>query len=95
MAAYLIALAKVKDPEKLKEYAAGASPTIAAYGGEPIVRGAVKTVLAGEHDGDIVFVAKFDSVEDTKAWYNSPEYQKMIPARSQALDPTFVVIEEL
>lgn len=94
MAAFLIAISTVKDPAKLQEYGAQAGPTIGEFGGAPVARGAVKEVLAGSSGADIAFVAKFPSVERAHEWYNSDAYQKCVPIREQAMDATFVVIEE-
>jgi uncharacterized protein (DUF1330 family) len=94
MAAYLIAHSRIKDQAKLQEYAAAAGPTIAAFGGAPVARGKVATVLVGEHTGDIAFIAKFPDVQTVRNWYNSPAYQALIPVRQQGIEPTFIVIEE-
>lgn len=93
MPAYLIAISAVKDPEKLAEYAAGAGPTLAQFEGKPIARGEVKEVLAGKSDGQIAIVVEFPSAEKAHAWYHSDVYQKLIPTRDQAIDPTFLVVE--
>lgn len=94
MAAFLIALSAIKDPEKLKDYAAAAGPTFAPFEGTPIARGGVKEVLAGASAAQIAVVVKFPSADQAHAWYNSDAYQQCIPLRDQAIDPTFVVIEE-
>lgn len=94
MAAYLIAHSKVKNAERLAEYASKAGPTIGAHGGQVVARGKVAEVLAGSHDGTIALIAKFPDAAAAHAWYNSPEYQATIPIRTEALEPTFVVIEE-
>lgn len=93
MPAYLIAISAIKDPEKLAEYAAGAGPTFAPFEGKPIARGAVKEVLAGRSDGQVAVVVEFPSAEKAHAWYHSDAYQKLVPIRDQAIDPTFIVIE--
>jgi uncharacterized protein (DUF1330 family) len=94
MAAYLIAHAKIKDPAKLQEYAAAAGPTLAAFGGAPVARGKVAAVLAGQHQGDTTLIVKFPDVQSAKNWYNSPAYQALIAIRDQAIEPTFVLLEE-
>lgn len=94
MAAYLIAFVKIKDATKFQEYAAAAGPTIAAAGGAVVARGKVVEMLAGELNVDSSLVAKFDSVEAAKAWYQSADYQALIGLRDQALSATFTLIEE-
>lgn len=94
MAAYLIAHVKVKDPAKMQEYGAQAGATFAAFGGAPMVRGKVVEVLAGAHGGQAALIAKFPDAKSAHDWYHSPAYQALIPLRDEAMEPTFVVIEE-
>ena len=63
MAAYLIAVNKVIDQEKMQEYAAGAGPTLASAGAKVLVRGAVAETLAGDLSGDIALVIEFPDIE--------------------------------
>ncbi len=94
MAAYLIAFVKVKDPQKMQEYAAQAGATFAAFGGTPVARGKVVEVLAGTHNGQASLIARFPDASAAHNWYHSPAYQALIPLRDEAAEPTFVVIEE-
>ena len=50
---------------------------LVAYGG---IQG-----LEGEAPDGVVMV-EFDTVEDAKAWYNSPEYQAALPYRKKCGD---------
>ncbi len=94
MAAYLVVLAKIKNPEKQQEYSAAAGPTLAAAGGTPVARGKVKHILAGTCNADVALIAKFPDAAAAHAWYQSPAYQALIAVRDQAMEPTFVVFEE-
>ena len=94
MAAYMIAHVTVKNPEKLQEYASQAGPTFAPFGGAPIARGKVVEVLTGAHAGHSALIAKFPDAQAARDWYNSPAYQALIPVRDEAIDATFVLIEE-
>ena len=94
MAAYFIALVKVKDAAKLQEYATAAGPTLVAAGGTVVTRGKVAAVLAGQHNAQNCLIAKFVDASAVTNWYNSPAYQALIAVRDQALEPTFLVIEE-
>jgi uncharacterized protein (DUF1330 family) len=95
MAAYFIAFAKIKDPAKMTQYAQAAGPTIAAAGGTVVARGKFVEALAGNMSADSSLIAKFDSATAARAWYQSADYQKLIPLRDEALTATFVVIEEI
>lgn len=94
MAAYLIAFVKVKDAQKMQEYAAQAGATFAPFGGAPLFRGKVVEILAGQHDGQASLVAKFPDAKSAHDWYHSPAYQALVPLRDQAAEPTFFVVEE-
>ncbi len=94
MAAYLIAFAKVKDPKKREEYSAAAGPTLLAAGATVVSRGKVVGTLVGQLDAETCFIAKFPSVEAARRWYDSPEYQALLPVREQGMTPTFVLSED-
>lgn len=94
MAAYVIAFATVKDATKMQEYAGAAVPTAVAAGGEVVARGKVVDTLAGSFRAERCVVVKFESAAAARAWYESPEYQRLIPVREQGMTPDFVLIEE-
>ncbi len=94
MAAYFIGFAKLKDAGKAQEYSAKAGPTIGPAGGSLVGRGKLAEVLAGQFDANSCLIVKFASVDAAKAWYNSPAYQVLVPLRDEAINSTFVLIEE-
>ena len=94
MAAYLIALVKIKDPVKLQEYGAAALPTLTAFGGAPIARGKIASVLVGQHHADTALIVKFPDAQTARNWYKSPAYQALIPLRDSGIEPTFLLLEE-
>lgn len=94
MSAYVIALATIKNPEKLQEYGAIAGPSIKAAGGELISAARVSETLAGSFDKDRAVMIRFPDAETARAWYNSETYQSAIPIREQAMDATFILAED-
>lgn len=94
MSASVVVHVEVKDPAKFQEYAAKAPATVAAHQGEFTVRGKVAEVFCGRHSHKQAVVIRFPSVEAARAWYNSPEYQALIPNRDAAADMTFICLEE-
>ncbi len=93
MPAYFVAISKVKDQEKLQEYAAQAGPTLGAHGAKVLARGGIAEALVGTKSGDAVLVAEFPSADAIRTWYNSPEYQAAIPTREKAMDANFLIVE--
>ncbi len=94
MSAFVVVHVKVNDPEKFKVYGQSARPTVAAHGGEFFLRGKVDSVLAGEHNHDTTLVIKFPDQDAIQKWYNSPEYQALIPNRNEAADMIFISCNE-
>jgi uncharacterized protein (DUF1330 family) len=91
MAAYVVVQGTVKDADKMKEYAAGAGPTVVSHGGEVVVRGPSE-VLAGSSEHELLVLLKFPSRQAAVDWYNSDEYQALLPTRLAAMDSIFKVV---
>ncbi len=68
----------------LKQYQSIALPLIEKYGGRPIARGKAVARLAGCCDWAVGSILRFPDLDSVRAWYNDPEYQKVIPMRNQA-----------
>ncbi|MDA1089940.1 MAG: DUF1330 domain-containing protein [Proteobacteria bacterium] len=73
--AYIIsAYNAINDPDKLKAYAEGAGPAVAAFGGKFLARSGNVTTLEGNEKLRAVII-EFESVEKAKECYNSDAYQ--------------------
>ena len=81
MACFTIGHITVTNMEGYKEYAAQVPGTLAQYGGEYLVRGGHATDVEGQMPGDRHVVLKFADRAAAERWYNSPEYQKILPIR--------------
>ena len=92
MPAYVIVGATPKDPEKQKAYAAAVPQTLKLYGGELVAVGPVEQ-LHGDFDYLSQVILKFASKEAAKTWYNSAEYQALIPNRNEGMTSQFQLIE--
>lgn len=72
--AYLIVASKISDPEAFKAYMATAPASIAAAGGEYLVRGGAMDVLEGDWRPARITVLRFPSMAQARAWYDGPGY---------------------
>ncbi len=90
MSAFFIATVVIKDPEKMQEYAQKSMATIIDFGGEPVIRGKVIGILSGDSKHQMTAVVKFPDVEAIDNWYQSADYQALIPLRDEAADVTIV-----
>ncbi|MCK0070922.1 MULTISPECIES: DUF1330 domain-containing protein [Kordiimonas] len=91
MTAYVIVELEPKNPEKMAEYSALAAPLVAAYGGEFIAKGPAE-ILTGELGKPVKVLISFPSKEKAKAWYNSDDYQAIVPTRDAGMDSNFTLI---
>ena len=92
MPALWIAHVTVTDTEAYGEYAKLAGPAIAAHGGVFLARGGRYVQLEGRERPRNV-VARFPSVEDAVACYNSIEYQRALDHARGASERELMVVE--
>jgi len=95
MAAYFIAQYVVNDPELYREYQTGAGPTIRKHGGEVVVFDVAAKTIEGTPPGSHTVIVKFESTEAAKAWYESPEYQAVVPKRLAATKGSAVIAQSM
>lgn len=89
---YIVARIVVTDPEKYADYVNDASAAIQKYGGKPLVRGGAVETLEGEGRPRNV-VIEFESIEQAKRYYHSPEYQAAKRKREGAGRADIIAVE--
>ena len=95
MAAYLIVdELSVSDPETIKDYIKKAGATIIANGGELLASG-VPEALEGEWLPKRCVLVKFETMEKLKSWWNSDEYQTLIPIRTSVSENNIIILDGL
>lgn len=95
MSATVLVQFSVKDPDKFKQYSAGAGPTIKAVGGEITGRFRKVETLTGDYSGHGFALITFPDAAAVKTWYESAEYQALVALREEAVDMTLVLGEPL
>jgi len=81
MPAYFVAELDVTNVEGMAEYRAAVPATLAQYGGRFLTRGGATDLLEGGPEPKRVVILEFDDRAAIKRWYDSPEYQKILPGR--------------
>jgi uncharacterized protein (DUF1330 family) len=81
MSVLFIAISKITDPEKVKQYLAGAPASLAGRPVEVLAFTESGEAVEGEPPGPRVVIMKFPDKEAAMEWYNSPEYQSVIELR--------------
>lgn len=89
---YFVAELDITDPAKFKGFVQKLPETLTPFGGHFIVRPGKILALEGDAPKSIGVIA-FDSVEQAKAWYDSPAYQAIIPLRLSSAKTTAFIME--
>lgn len=90
--AYVVARITVTNPEAYAEYVKGATEAIRKYGGRPLARGgAIVELEGGARPRNVIL--EFESLEQAKRYYHSPEYQAAKALREGAGVAEIVAVE--
>jgi len=91
--AYIISEADaITDPIAIKKYGEKVPETFAPFNGHYHFLGGKAQSLDGEAPEGIVVIA-FDSIEQARAWYDSPAYQAIKPIRQSAVKGRMFLVE--
>ncbi|MEO1091311.1 MAG: DUF1330 domain-containing protein [Pseudomonadota bacterium] len=93
MAAYLIAIVEITDAAAYAIYRTGVPAIVAAYGGRFLVRGGPQDVREGEWPGGRTVVIEFPDRTAAARFYDSAEYQAILPIRVGASRSNLILVE--
>ena len=96
MPAYMIFIREepIHDAQAMAEYQQKNRENTGDFKLKPLaVYGAMETFEGKPADG--IIMLEFPTVEDAKAWYNSPGYQAAIPLRQKAAHYRAILVEGL
>ena len=93
MAAYLVAQVRIDDPETYQRYREAVPPLVDRFGGRFLVRGGELEVLEGAWPLPRLVIIEFQSRDAARLFYESPEYQKILPLRQQASQGNVILVE--
>jgi uncharacterized protein (DUF1330 family) len=89
---YIIVRVDVQDPEAYARYAKATGPAAEKYGAKPLVRAGRYEALEGTARARNV-VMEFESYDQARAYYYSPEYQEARQHRLGAAEGEFILVE--
>ncbi len=94
MATYLIADTLLDHPEQYEEYKRQAKPLVEKYGGEYLARGGQLTLKETDlWSPTRLVLIRFPDAESAARFYDSPEYQAILPISRQSARRTIVMLE--
>ena len=93
MAAYVLNDMEITDPALFEEYKKLTPATVAQYGGRFLTRGGRTETLEGHWSPKRLVILEFPSVEQARAWADSPEYAPAKRLRQRAAKSNLIVVE--
>ena len=81
MPAYFVVELDVANSAGMDAYRAAVPATLAQYGGRFLVRGGATERIEGGPEPKRIVILEFADAAAFKRWYNSPEYQRILPDR--------------
>jgi uncharacterized protein (DUF1330 family) len=80
------------NPAGMEAYRTAVGATIQQYSGRYLTRGGATELIEGGPEPKRMVILEFADTAAFKRWYNSPEYQKILPIRlNNATGRAFVV----
>ena len=95
MAAYVCFDAVSVHPERMSAYRDKALATVKAFGGKLVAATSNIDCREGDWHPTRIVMLEFPGIEQARAWYDSPEYQEVLPIRLDANRDRMVIFEGL
>ena len=93
MTAYVVVQVDVKDPVRYEDYRKMVPASLEKYGGRFLVRGGKTHTMEGNWAPKRFVLVEFPSVEQSKAWWASPEYAEAKALRQATSDSQLIIAE--
>ena len=93
MAAYLVSDVTVRNAEAFETYRSRAAEAIAKYCGRYLARGGEVQVREGVWNPRNIVIVEFQSMQQARAWYQSPEYASALEVRDIALERNLIFVD--
>jgi uncharacterized protein (DUF1330 family) len=93
MKGYVIANVSVEDAVAYEGYRSKTAAIIGQYGGRILVRGGGIEVREGDPGISRLVILEFPSADAARTFYDSPEYQAILPIRFDTAKSTLVIAE--
>ncbi len=84
---------KPADADASRRYSEEAPKTIAAFGGQFLIRGSKPETVEGDASKGRIALIAFDSLEKARGWYFSPAYDAVKPIRQNSTKSRILIVE--
>ena len=93
MPAYFVVELEITNMEAMQPYREAVPATLAQYGGRFLTRGGATELVEGSPEPKRIVILEFADKAAVKRWYNSPEYQKILPNRLENSKARAFIVE--
>lgn len=93
MPTYVFAELEITNPTGFEPYRVAVGDTAAQYGGRFIVRAGATRLLEGGPEPKVIVIVEFPDSAAFDRWWNSPEYQEILPSRLENSTGRLFVVE--
>lgn len=94
MAAYLIADTHLTDPAQYEEYKVRAKAAAEKYGGQYLARGGQLSIKESDlWSPTRIVIIRFESYAQANQFYDSADYQSVLPYSQRAAKRTVLIVE--
>ena len=90
----VVTIKRMKDLEAFREYAVQAVPIVERHGGKYLAVDKTPEVRAGEWPFVRTLIVAYPNFAAARAFYDSPEYQKIVPIRDRAIDANIALVRD-
>ena len=92
MPAYFVVELEITNQAAMEPYRAAVGATIDQYGGHFLARAGATKLIEGGPEPKRIVILEFADNAAFKRWYDSPEYQKILPGRlDNSIGRAFIV----
>ena len=95
MPVYAIAQGRIEDRAMLDRYVEQVVPLIGKYGGRVLGFDESPEQVEGQVEHPRTVILEFESKEAFRKWYDSDEYQAIIPLRTESTPGTLIMVRGL
>ena len=93
MACYVIADMNITNPEQFAEFIEVTPATVQQYGGKYLIRGGSFAVAQGDWTPGRLVVIEFAGMDQARAWFDSPEFERPKEIQARSSNSNFVFVE--
>lgn len=90
----VVTIKKIMDIDAFREYAVRVAPIITKFGGRYVAVDKTADVRSGEWPFVRTVIVAYPDFAAAQRWYDSHEYQQIIPIRMRAIDANIAIVRD-